>query len=153
VLPVLDDFGTPYVEIGPDGKVLPNRPSMDDEAAAAAMTDHLIQLGHTDIAFVKGRAGTSTTRQRLEEYRRALARSGLCRQNDLVVSGDYTLRSGFYAGEKLLRPNSTPPAVFASNDEMAAGVVTAAMKRNSVVPDDISVAGFDNSPTATMIWP
>lgn len=82
-----------------------------------------------------------------------MARSGLCRHNDLVPSGDFILRSGFYAGEKLLRPNSTPTADFASNDEMAAGVVTAAMKRNFVVPNDISAAGFDDSPTATMIWP
>ncbi len=126
---------------------------MDDEAAAAAMTDHLIQLGHTDIAFVKWRAGTLTTRQRLKGYERALRNSGLCKRSDLIVDGDYTFKSGLHAGEQLLQLNSAPTAVFASNDEMAAGVMTAAMKRNLVVPDDLSVAGFDDSPTATMIWP
>ncbi len=153
VLSVLDDFGTPYVGIGPNDNVPLNRPSMDDEAAAAAMTDHLIQLGHTDIAFVKGRAGTLTTRQRLKGYERALRNSGLCKRSDLIVDGDYTFKSGLHAGEQLLQLNSAPTAVFASNDEMAAGVMTAAMKRNLVVPDDLSVAGFDDSPTATMIWP
>ena len=153
VLSVLDDFGTPYVGIGPNDNVPLNRPSMDDEAAAAAITDHLIQLGHTVIAFVKGRAGTSTPRQRLKGYERALRNSGLCKRSDLIVEGDYTCKSSIHAGERLLRLNSAPTAIFASNDEMAAGVMTAAMKRNLVIPDDISVAGFDDSPTATIIWP
>ena len=107
-----------------------NRPRMDDEAAAAAMKDYLIQLGHTDIAFVKGRARTSTTGQRLKGYERALRNSGLCRRSDFIVDGDYTFKSGLHAGEQLLRLNSAPTAIFASNDEMAAGVMTAAMKRN-----------------------
>ena len=153
VLSILDEFGTPYVGIGPNNNVLMNRPSMDDEAVAAAMTDYLIQLGHTDIAFVKGRARTSTTGQRLKGYERALRNSGLCRRSDFIVDGDYTFKSGLHAGEQLLRLKSAPTAIFASNDEMAAGVMTAAMKRNLIVPDDISIAGFDDSPTATMIWP
>ena len=153
VLSILDEFGTPYVGIGPNNNVLVNRPSIDDEAAAAAMTDYLIQLGHTDIAFVKGRARTSTTGQRLKGYERALRNSGLCRRSDFIVDGDYTFKSGLHAGEQLLRLNSAPTAIFASNDEMAAGVMTAAMKRNLIVLDDISVAGFDDSPMATMIWP
>ena len=45
MLSILDEFGTPYVGIGPNNNVLVNRPSIDDEAAAAAMTDYLIQLG------------------------------------------------------------------------------------------------------------
>ena len=115
------------------------------------MTDYLIQLGHTDIAFVKGRARTSTTGQRLKGYERALRNSGLCRRSDFIVDGDYTFKSGLHAREQLLRLKSAPKAILASNDEMAAGVMTAAMKRNLIVPDDISVAGFDDSPTATMI--
>ena len=153
VLSILDEFRTPYVGIGPINNVLVNRSSMDDEAAAAEMTDYLIQLGHTDIAFVEGRARTSTTRQRLKGYERALRSSGPCRRSDFIVGGDYTFKSGLHAGEQLLPLNSAPTAIFANNHEMAAGVMTAAMKRNLIVPDDISVAGFDGSPTATMIWP
>ena len=89
----------------------------------------------------------------MKGYERALRNSGLCRRSDFIVDGDYTFKSGLHAGEQLLRLNSAPTAIFASNDEMAAGVMTAAMKRNLIVPDDISVAGFDDSPTATMIWP
>ena len=55
--------------------------------------------------------------------------------------------------EQFLRLNTAPTAVFACNDEVAAGVMIAAMKCNLIAPDDISVAGFDDSPTATMIWP
>ncbi|MEC8525796.1 MAG: hypothetical protein VXY63_00550 [Pseudomonadota bacterium] len=76
-----------------------NRPRMDDEAAAAAMKDYLIQLGHTDIAFVKGRARTSTTGQRLKGYERALRNSGLCRRSDFIVDGDYTFKSGLHDRE------------------------------------------------------
>ena len=92
LLSVLDDLGTRYVGIGSHDNVLLNRPSIDDAAAAAAMTDHLIQLGHTDIAFVKGRAGTSTTRQRLKGYERALRNSGLCRRSALFVEADDTFK-------------------------------------------------------------
>ena len=110
-----------------DGIVLPPPIcDLDDEAAAAAMTDYLIQLGHTDIAFVKGRARTSTTGQRLKGYERALRNSGLCRRSDFIVDGDYTFKSGLHAGEQLLLLKSAPTAIFASNDEMAAGVMTAA---------------------------
>ena len=89
----------------------------------------------------------------MKGYQRALRNSGLCRRSDFIVDGDYTLKSGLHAGEQLLRLKSATTAIFASNDEMAAGVMTAAMKRNLIVPDDISIAGFDDSPTATMIWP
>ena len=103
VLSILDEFGKPYVGIGPNDNALLNRPSMDDEAAAAAMTDHLIQLGHTDIAFVKGWAGTSTTRQRLKGYERALRNSGLCRRSALFVEADDTFKSGLHVSEQFLR--------------------------------------------------
>lgn len=49
---MLGDFGTPYVGIASDGKVLSNRPIMDDEAAAEAMTDNLLHLAHEHIASV-----------------------------------------------------------------------------------------------------
>ena len=103
VLSILDEFGKPYVGIGPNDNVLLNRPSMDDEAATPAMTDHLIQLGHTDIAFVKGWAGTSATRQRLKGYGRAFGNLGLCRRSALFVEADDTFKSGLHVSEQFLR--------------------------------------------------
>ena len=81
-----------------------------------------------------------------------MARLELCRRNDLDVSGDYAVISGLFAEEYASRLNSSPTSVFASNDLIATGVTTAAMKGNFVALDNISVAGFDDNSTATMTW-
>ena len=78
---------------------------------------------------------------------------GLPFREDLVAPGDFTFASGYAAGERLLSGRTRPTAVFASNDDMAIGVLAAAQARGLKVPAELSVAGFDDSPTAAMVWP
>ncbi|HYG46448.1 MAG TPA: substrate-binding domain-containing protein, partial [Allosphingosinicella sp.] len=79
--------------------------------------------------------------------------AGIRLPRSLIAEGNYTFESGIAAAEKLLDLSPRPTAIFASNDEMAAGVVHAARQRDISVPDDLSVVGFDDTPIAGHIWP
>lgn len=126
---------------------------ISDEAAAHAMTRHLIGLGHRRIGFIAGDANQSASGLRRAGYLRALAESGIAEDGALIREGDFTYRSGLAAAEALLALDPRPTAIFASNDDMAAAAVAVAHRRHLDVPRDISVAGFDDTAMATTIWP
>ncbi len=71
----------------------------------------------------------------------------------LVAEGNYTFESGLAAADRLLDLTPRPTAIFASNDEMAAGVIHAARRRGLDVPRDLSIIGFDDTPIAAHVWP
>lgn len=154
VMSVLESLRTPYVRIAPDGD-RDRAPwvGMDDRAAARAMTSHLLELGHTDIGFVTGHPDHGASHLRLEGFLQALAERGLAPRRGRIEQGWFSFRSGFEAGERLLDGADRPTAIFASNDDMALGVISAATRRGIVVPRDLSVAGFDDTPAARTVWP
>ncbi len=127
--------------------------SIDEEAAAHAMTARLIGLGHSRIGFIDSEVGFAAGALRRTGYLRALAEAGIAADPALVAMGDYSYRSGLAAAETLLSLSPRPSAIFASNDDMAAASVAAAHRRGFDVPRDISVCGFDDSAMATTIWP
>jgi LacI family transcriptional regulator len=126
---------------------------IDDFHAAREMTLHLISLGHSRIAFIKGQPTQTASGQRLAGFEAAMAESGLEVDPALVVQGYFSYKSGLEAAEKLLARKRLPTAVFASNDDMAAAVISVAHRRSLEVPGDISVVGFDDTPIATTVWP
>ncbi len=126
---------------------------MDDERAAREMTHHIIGLGHKDIGFIKGHPRHSASALRYQGFREAMRSSGLRINPDWVVEGEFTYRSGAEAGRRILEGAERPTAIFASNDDMAAGVVSIAARLGLSVPEDISVCGFDDTPLASSVWP
>jgi LacI family transcriptional regulator len=126
---------------------------IDDEAAAFAMTRHLIDLGHRRIGFIAGPADQNVSTLRAAGYARALRETQLPADPALVVSGDFTYRSGMEAAEKLLSLADRPSAIFASNDDMAAAAVAVAHRHHLEVPTDLSVCGFDDTTMARSTWP
>ena len=137
------------------GDELPDMSSVrvDDVAAARDMTNYLIGLGHRRIGFVRGAQNHVISRTRFEGYRLALAEHGVDLDPDLVVDGDLTFDSGLAATEQLLSLRDPPTAIFASNDDMAAAVISVAHRRDIRVPDQLSIVGFDDSPISRKIWP
>lgn len=124
---------------------------IDDRRAAYDMTRHLIDMGHRRIGFVIGNPDQSASAERLSGFHEAVRETGnLVTQ---VVQGDFSYASGLAAGEQLLDGPNPPTAIFASNDDMAAAVVSVAHRRHLDVPVDLTVAGFDDTTAAVTLWP
>ena len=126
---------------------------IDDREAALTMTRHIMALGHRRIGFITGNPNLSASARRLEGYGDALREVGVPLDEALITHGLYTYRSGLDAAEQLLDLDDPPTAIFASNDEMAAGTLHAARRRGMTVPDDLSIIGFDDTAIASHIWP
>ncbi|PLK23998.1 LacI family DNA-binding transcriptional regulator [Novosphingobium sp. TH158] len=127
--------------------------SLDDRDAARAMTAHLVGQGHRRIAFIRGAADQTASVLRQAGYEDALAEAGIALDPALIADGEFTYRSGLAAAEKLLALDPPPTAIFASNDDMAAGVLSTAHRHGIDVPQGLSVVGFDDSAIADTVWP
>jgi LacI family transcriptional regulator len=117
------------------------------------MTTHLLELGHRDIAFLQGDPAHSPAKRRESGFRQSMADAGLAVEPRRIAPGLFTYRSGLDAARRLLESNDRPTAVFAANDDMAAGVAAIAHGLGLSIPGDLSIAGFDDTPVATTIWP
>lgn len=126
---------------------------MDDRRAAFDLTHYLISLGHRRIGFIKGHPRHGAAKLRLLGYQHALNSHGIAPNPTLVKEGNFRFQSGVDAANELFRQKSPPTAIIASNDEMAAGVVTAAHRLGLAIPGNLSVAGFDDVPYASITWP
>jgi LacI family transcriptional regulator len=126
---------------------------IDDFAAAAAMTRHILRLGHRRIGFIAGNPDQIASAERTRGYKAAIAGAGLRADERLIAQGLFTYRSGLSACETLLNLSDAPTAVFASNDDMAAAAVALAHQRGLDVPADLTVCGFDDTDFARSIWP
>jgi LacI family transcriptional regulator len=125
----------------------------NDREAVRAATSYLIAEGHRLIGLIAGPHGFRSATERRLGFEDALAEAKIKLPRSLIAEGNYTFESGITAAEKLLDLSPPPTAIFASNDEMAAGVVHAAMQRNIEVPAALSVIGFDDTPISGQIWP
>ena len=128
---------------------------IDDFEGARALTGHLIAHGHRDIAFVRGDPLHSPALRREEGFRVAMAQAGLPLNPSWLKQGDFSYRSGLEAGKALLdQPaKNRPTAIFASNDDMAAAVAAIALGMGIRIPAELSIAGFDDTPIASLLWP
>jgi len=126
---------------------------IDDRQASHDMVSYLIAHGHTRIGYIKGDPNQTASAHRWQGYRDALADAGIGYAPALVQPGFFTYRSGLDAAERLMSLQPPPSAIFASNDDMAAAVVSVAHRRGLEVPGDLSVVGFDDTSAATMVWP
>ncbi len=154
VLAALRESGTPCVLMSPERDIR-GVPSvrMDDVHAAEELTNLLLKLGHERIAFIKGPADQSASAARYQGFVSAMRAHGIEPDLELVKSGEFTFASGRDAAQQLLSGPKPPTAVFASNDDMALGVLAAAHRLGLNVPAELTVVGFDDSPTAALVWP
>ncbi|MHB8285535.1 MAG: LacI family DNA-binding transcriptional regulator [Caulobacteraceae bacterium] len=154
ILEGLEAAQVAYVRLSPDRDE--DRSSLvyiDDQAAAFDMTMALIKMGHSQIGFIKGDPTHGASRRRFAGYLQALEASGTAFRPELACEGDFSFRSGHTAAQRLFGLTPSPTAIFASNDDMALGVLAAAGKAGIPVPEHLSVAGFDDSPGARIVWP
>jgi LacI family transcriptional regulator len=144
----------PAVLIGPGRAEAHHHAVMiDDYQAAHDMTRHIIALGHRRIGFVIGNPDQSASTLRLAGFRDAMAEARLPVDEAAVRQGLFTYRSGMDAAADMLALPDRPTAIFASNDDMAAGCIAAAQRNRLDVPRDLTVCGFDDTANASSIWP
>lgn len=127
--------------------------NIDNYGGALGMARHLIALGHRRIAFLGGAPGNLDARERLRGYHDAIRTYGGDRVEKLVIPGDFSEESGHRAGGEILRLDPRPTAVFAANDSMALGLLSAFQEAGLRVPGDIAVTGFDDIPIARFLTP
>jgi len=125
----------------------------DNFGGAFAMVRHLAGLGHRRIAIVEGPPKNSDSRERKRGYLEALRASGLERQADLELEGDFREDSGYRAGQLIARMKERPTAIFAANDAMAIGGLCALGESGVRVPEEIAIGGFDDIPIARYMNP
>lgn len=126
---------------------------VDEFGAVCAMMEHLVALGHRRIAHITGHAAHGASGWRLAGYREGLRRAGLAEDPALVVAGEFSYESGHAATSALLDLAQPPTAIFAANDDMAAGVLRVAGERGLSVPGDLSICGYDDTPLSRQIFP
>jgi LacI family transcriptional regulator len=148
-LAVLPDSVLISSQVGKPGQ---RQVGIDNHAGARAMVAHLVALGHRRIAFVSGPQGNHEAKERLRGYRDAMAQL-LPDASLQILQGDFREASGEHAARALLSAKSLPDAVFAANDTMALGCLSAFNAAGLAVPADIAVAGFDDIPLARYVPP
>ncbi|WP_426114757.1 LacI family DNA-binding transcriptional regulator [Pseudomonas sp. DSP3-2-2] len=127
--------------------------SLDNRAAARAMTEHLIELGHRRIGLIKGPKSSPLTRDRVAGYQDALQQAGIASDPALICHGDFTLQAGLDGAAAMLNLPERPTALFCENDEMAIGALKQIKKQGLRVPEDVSLVGFDDIPFAAYCDP
>lgn len=147
-------IGCRYVRMGSAELDEPgNMVASNDREAVRDAIRYLIEQGHSRIGFVSGPHGFRSSLERRLGFEEALEAADIKLPRSMIADGNYTFESGLLAAERLLDLSPRPTAIFASNDEMATGVLQAARRRGMDVPKDLSIVGFDDTPIASHIWP
>jgi DNA-binding LacI/PurR family transcriptional regulator len=159
LIPIVDDYdelmrlthGVPFVQIG--ARLGAHLPSViyDQAQGARLATQHLIDLGHQKIVEISGPLLNYDAHDRHEGWLATLKDNGLPPQTS--IEGDFTIEDGYRAMCQLLDDAVEFTAVFAANDSMAMGALTALRHRGVRVPDDVSIVGFDNIPESSHLVP
>ncbi|WOJ97664.1 LacI family DNA-binding transcriptional regulator [Congregibacter brevis] len=150
----LRELGCAYIRIASIALDMESRMIVtNDREGGKAAARHLAKLGHTRIACVTGRRSFRSSTERIAGFEEGLAEHGLSVLPEYMLGGDYTFESGLALGADLLDLDPPPTAVFAANDEMAAGILQALHVAGRTPPDSLSVVGFDDFETATRVWP
>jgi LacI family transcriptional regulator len=154
-LRALQETGYPFVVVDPRVQLDQGIPavSASNASGARAVVEHLLSLGHRRIGAILGPADWMATTERLNGYRSALAAAGVLAARDLVVESDFSIESGEAAAAALLDLPERPTAIFGFNDNVAIGALRAAEARGLIVPDDLSVVGFDDSEQSGLVTP
>lgn len=154
IVHAIEETGAPCVRLSPgENDDTEFSVGTNDREMSAEMTRYLASLGHKRIAFITGNPNHKAVGNRFPGYQDGLQQSGLKFSESLVVAGDNSISSGEAGARKLLALKRSPTAIFAGNDDMAAGVIRVADQLGVDVPEQLSVAGCDDNSLASQIYP
>jgi LacI family transcriptional regulator len=118
----------------------------DDPQGAYLGTRHLIELGHKRIGLIVGRHVTTSGRERLSGYVRALREAGIAKDDTLIHAGHFVPETGATGCRELLDLPRPPSAIFVANHEATLGVLRVTAERNIAIPDDLSLLCYEDMP-------
>jgi LacI family transcriptional regulator len=154
VLQTLKRMSVPFVRVAPtENKTLSPFVETNDREATYDMTCQLVAMGHTNIGFICGHPDHRAVTLRFEGYKAALTENNISVTVDMVEQGYNSYESGEMCARRLLQKTPRPTAIFAANDDMAAGAMMVAHQMGIRIPSELSVAGFDDTPVARQLWP
>lgn len=132
-----------------------NHPSIqiDNFGGAKRMVQHLVSIGHRRIAFIAGPSQNADAAERRRGYRAGMKAAGIPLEEGVEIRGNFTERSGYEAALEIAALPTRPTAVFAANDSMAIGVLSAFHERGIRVPEECALVGFDDIPIAPYLTP
>jgi LacI family transcriptional regulator len=151
LLKVLAEAHLPTATVGAYAPGSTIRVRIDDRQAAYDMSRHLLNLGHRKIGFIVGNPDQAASAERMAGFFAAVREFEGVETH--IAQGDFSFASGLSAAEQLLDRDPAPTAIFASNDDMAAAVVSVAHRRHMDVPRQLTVVGFDDTIPAVTLWP
>ncbi len=126
---------------------------IDDRKAAFDITKYLVELGHNKINFLCGDPEHKSNSERVEGYKSALVDNHIAVDPKLILEGEFSFDSGVERTKQVLRKAERSSAIFACNDEIAAGALFAARMSGIAVPQELSIVGFEDSPFSRQTWP
>ena len=126
---------------------------LENELGGFMATNHILSLGHKDIAYISGPLFKLDVRDRLKGHQRALKQYNINFDDSLCIESDFKEAGGSEAMEHLLSLNKTITAVVCANDQMASGAISVCLEQGLRVPEDISFIGYDNIPFPQYISP
>lgn len=155
VLLAAEDLELPVVTIDPIDTTDSRAVSIGSTnwAGGRSATEHLIKLGHRQIAWVGGPPGSAPSIERFHGYQAALDSAGITPDRTLIRHDAFSVEAGLQHGRDLLARDQPPTAVVAGNDEIAVGVLSAAKELDLTVPGELSVTGFDDTPQTEWTTP
>lgn len=148
-IPVVFFGGRP----GAEEDLLIDRIYVDNASMAKSAISFLIKKGHTRIGMIAGLEDTPPRRDRIRGFCEALADHHLTLDEILIQNGDFTETGGYQGMRKLLSLQPLPTAIFAANDLMALGAMTAIREAKLSIPEDIALVGLDDIPAAKLVHP
>lgn len=126
---------------------------VNDRQGAVSITQHLIDLGHKQIAFLSGDQQHESTKERLAGFKQAMHNNQLPVNETYIINGQYSFEFGVDGAKTLLSNSERPTAIVACNDEIAAGALFAARLEGVSIPAELSIVGFEDSPFSRQTWP
>lgn len=154
IVHAIESSGTPFARLSPGvDEGISLAVATNDREVCAEMTRYLASLGHRNIGFIKGDPTHKAVTNRFLGYQDGLRDSNLEFSDRLVASGNNLFESGELGAASLLEQTDPPTAIFAANDDMAAGVIRYADRMRISVPNELSVAGFDDVALAQQVYP
>ncbi len=146
--------GLPVVLAGPPNLGIPiDRLSSDEPAGFRNLVKYLHALGHRKISFFYGSIKTKGGQRRIEYFRRAMEELNLACPEERLIDCSWTLEGGYEAAGRLLAEKDFPTAIIGSSDQIAIGAMRRFLEDGLLIPGDLSIVGFDNSPMARYVTP